>query len=300
MYVVTGASGNTGSGVAGELLAQGQKVRVIGRDKGRLRSFEAKGAEPFIADLADAETLTKAFSGAQAVYLVIPPNIHSQDVRSYQNQISDALARAVERAGISHAVSLSSIGADKPERTGPVIGLHEFEQKLDRISGLNVLHLRAGYFMENTFFQAGLIHTFGMTAGPLDPELKIPMIATRDIGMVAAAALSALDFSGQQRRELPGQRDLTMREATGIIARAIGAEKLEYHRAPDEQVRKGMLQSGMSENMADLLLEMSAAMNSGYMRPLEQRSARNTTPTTYETFVAEEFVPLYQKYKSAA
>jgi uncharacterized protein YbjT (DUF2867 family) len=300
MYVVTGATGNTGSVVAGELLAQGQKVRVIGRDKSRLRAFEAKGAEPFVADLTNAEALTRAFTGAQAVYLMIPPDVRNQDVRGYKSRISDAIARAVEQSGVSHAVSLSSIGADKLDRTGPVTGLHDFEEELDWTEGLNVLHLRAGYFMENTLAQAGLIQAFGITAGPLDPELKLPMIATRDIGMAASAAMRALDFSGHQARELLGQRDLTMTEVTGIIARAIGADKLEYRRVSDEQVRNSMLQFGMSENMADLLLEMSAALNSGYMRALEQRSARNTTPTSYETFVAEQFVPLYKKHQTAA
>jgi uncharacterized protein YbjT (DUF2867 family) len=275
-------------------------VRVIGRDKSRLRPLEAKGAEAFIADLANSEALTKAFTGAQAVYLMISPDMRNPDIHGYQSRISDSIARAVEQSGVSHAVLLSSIGADKLDRTGPVTGLHDFEEELDWTEGLNVLHLRAGYFMENTLIQAGLIQAFGITAGPLDPELKIPMIATRDIGMAAAAALSTLDFSGHQARELLGQRDLTMAEATEIIARAIGAEKLEYRRASDEQVRNGMLQSGMSENLADLLLEMSAAMNSGYMRALEQRSVRNTTPTSYETFVAEEFVPLYRKQKAAA
>jgi nucleoside-diphosphate-sugar epimerase len=178
--------------------------------------------------------------------------------------------------------------------------LQLFEQELNWIEGLNVLHLRPGYFMENTFAQAGLIQSFGMTAGPLDPDLKLPMIATRDIGAVAAEAMLKRDFSGQQTRELLGQRDLTMNEATRIIARAIGADKLEYHRASDEQVRQSLLQLGMSANMAELLLEMSASLNSGYMRALEQRSARNTTPTSFEVFVAEEFVPLYQKHRAAA
>jgi uncharacterized protein YbjT (DUF2867 family) len=300
MYVVTGASGNTGSVVAGKLLSHGEKVRVIGRDRSRLRTLEAGGAELFIADLTDFEAMSKAFSGAQAVYLMIPLDMRSEDYRGYQERVSDAIAAAVERAGVSHAVALSSFGADKPDGTGPVAGLHDFEQKLNRMEGLNVLHLRAGYFMENTLAQAGIIRHFGITAGPLDPDLNIPMIATRDIGAAAAAAMLARDFSQHQTRELLGERDLTMNEVTEIISGAIGVSKLEYHHAPDEQVRQSLLQLGMSGNMADLLLEMAAALNSGYMRALEQRSARNTTPTSYETFVVEEFVPLYRSFLAAA
>jgi uncharacterized protein YbjT (DUF2867 family) len=201
---------------------------------------------------------------------------------------------------VKHAVSLSSIGADKPDKTGPVVGLHHFEQRLNRITGLNVLHLRAAYFMENTLAQIGMIKMMGFAAGPLRPDLKLPMIATRDIGAAAAEALLRLDFSGRETRELLGQGDISMAEAAAIIGKAIGKPDLKYRQVPDDQVRAALTQVGMSPNMANLILEMSTALNSGYMRALEKRSAQNTTPTSYETFVAEEFVPRYQGKSSAA
>ena len=146
MYVITGATGNTGSVVAEKLLAKGEKVRVIGRDAKRLERFTNKGAEPFIADASSADALTKAFAGAKAVYAMIPPDIAASDVRAYQDRVSDDLAAAITKNGIKHAVALSSVGADKPDRTGPVVGLHSLEKKLDGIAGLNALYLRAGYF----------------------------------------------------------------------------------------------------------------------------------------------------------
>jgi uncharacterized protein YbjT (DUF2867 family) len=197
-------------------------------------------------------------------------------------------------------VTLSSIGADKSEKTGPVVGLHYLEQQLNAIDSLSVLHLRAGYFMENTLAQIGIIRATGMTVGPLRPELKLPMIATKDIGEAAADALLRLDFRQKQVRELLGQRDISMTEVAQIIGKAIGKRELRYTQAPDEQVRPALVQLGMSANVADLLLEMSAALNSGYMRALEPRSAQNTTPTSYETFVAEEFLPLYEAKSAAA
>ena len=118
--------------------------------------------------------------------------------------------------------------------------------------------------------------------------------ATRDIGEAAASALLNLDFRQKQTRELLGQRDISMSEAAQIIGKNIGKPDLRYTQAPDEQVRPALIQLGMSPNMANLLLEMSAALNSGYMRALEPRLQKNTTPTSYETFVAEEFVPLYE------
>ncbi len=210
MYVVTGATGNTGRIVAKKLLARsldnGQKVRAIGRSADRLQSLAAEGAEPFVADLADKQALTKAFTGARAVYAIIPPNLTTQDYRAYQDRITDAIAAALAAAKVPYAVTLSSFGADKPDKTGPVVGLHHLEQQLNQIAGLNVLHLRAGYFMENTLAQAGIIQAMGVTAGPLRPDLKLPMIATRDVGAVAAEELLKLDFQQKQTRDLQGQR----------------------------------------------------------------------------------------------
>jgi len=294
MYVITGATGHTGSIVAKTLLGLGQKVRAIGRSADRLESLSAEGAEPFVCDITDAATLTKAFSGAKAVYAMVPPSMTSQNYRADQDRSSNAIAEAVEKARVEYVVSLSSIGADKAQGTGPVAGLHYLEQKLNRIPGLNALHLRPGYFMENTLAQVGIIQTMGITAGPVRGDLALPMIATRDIGAAAAKALLELDFTDKQIRELLGQRDVSYDDATTIIGKAIGKPDLKYVQLPVEQVRGAFLQMGMSENVSDLILEMSAALNSGSMEALEERTAENSTPTSFETFATDEFLPLYR------
>jgi uncharacterized protein YbjT (DUF2867 family) len=271
MYVVTGATGNTGSVITEKLLAKGEKVRVIGRDAKRLERFTQKGAEAFVADETDRNALTKAFSGAKAVYAMIPPNIAASDVRAYQEQVSDDLAAAITKSGVKHAVVLSSVGADKPDRTGPVVGLHSLEKKLDAIAGLNALYLRAGYFMENILGQVGVIQSFGVVAGPLRPDLPLPMIATRDIGTAAAEALLKLDFNGKHTRELQGPRDVTYNDVAKIVGAAIGKPDLKYMQMPAAQLKPALVQMGMSSNMADLLLEMSESLNSDYMKKLEAR-----------------------------
>ncbi len=295
MYVITGATGNTGRTVVEVLLSKGKKVRAIGRSSARLQALTAKGAEAFVAELSDAKALTKAFKGARALYAMIPPIVTSTDYRAEQERIGDAIAKAVKDSGVEFVVSLSSVGADKPEGTGPVAGLHRFEKKLNAIKGLNLLHLRPGYFMENTLAQIQPIRLIHASAGPLRPDLKLPMIATRDIGTAAAEALLKLDFRGQQVRELLGPRDLDYTEVARILGEAIGEPGLPYVQVSDDQFISAVQQAGMSRNMADLILEMSKALNAGFMKALEPRSAANTTPTTYETFVAEEFVPAYRQ-----
>lgn len=300
MYVITGATGNTGNVIARKLLEEGQKVRAVGRSADRLAPLTAAGAEPFVCELTDAAALVKAFSGARAIYAMIPPSMTSSDYRADQAKVADALAQAIEQAQVKYVVALSSVGADKAEGTGPVAGLHYLEEKLKRIPDLNVLLLRPAYFMENTLAQIGVIQSMGITAGPLRPDLTMPMIATRDIGVAAAEALARLDFKDMQTRELLGQRDLSYSEAATIIGKAIGKPDLSYLQLPEEQLRGAFMQMGMSANVADLILEMSRALNSGVMRALKQRSAENSTPTSFETFVEEEFVPRYRGMSTAA
>ena len=299
MYVVLGASGNTGHVVANNLLARGQKVRAVGRNAAHLQPLAAKGAETFIADVTDANALAKAFHQAEAAYVLIPPNTTSTDPLGYANRVSDAIASAVQNSKTRNVVALSSIGAELSSGTGPVAGLHNLEQKLNQVNSANVLYLRAGYFMENTLPQVNAIRQMGSVAGPLRPDLKLPRIATRDIGNAAADNLLHPVFRGKQTRELLGQRDLTYTEVATIIGKAIGKPELKYVQVPDDQFRSVLVQMGMSEQFARLLLEMTAALNAGEMHALEPRTPQNTTPTSFETFAAEVFVPAYQHQAAA-
>jgi uncharacterized protein YbjT (DUF2867 family) len=300
MYVILGATGNTGKVVAETLLDRGQKVRVVGRSKARLEGFTVLGAEIFEANLTDSAAVTKAFTGAKAVYALVPPNHASPDYRAEQDAVTNSVASALETSGVTHVVALSSFGADKADKTGPVAGLHVLEERFSQIPKLNALFLRAGYFMENLLAQPGIIKSFGMMAGPVNADLALPMIATYDIATAAADALAKLDFTGHQTRELLGQRDLTYSQMAKIIGAAVGIPNLAYVQLPADQIIQAMTQMGMSKNMATLICEMSDGLNSGHMRALEPRSAANTTPTQFEQFVHDVFVPAYKGQATSA
>jgi uncharacterized protein YbjT (DUF2867 family) len=289
MYVILGASGHTGSIIANSLLLKGAKVRVTGRDAGRLERFVRKGAEAFTANVSDAAALTKAFSGADAAYLMLPPVTSRED----QERQSDAIAKAVKESGLRYAVHLSSYGAQVPEGTGPVAGLHASEQKLNAISGLNVLHLRAALFMENLLAAIGMIHGMGIVGNALLPDLKLPMIATRDVGDYAAKRLLDLDFSGKQTRELLGERDLSMTEATAVIARGIGKPDLRYQQLSYDRAQQALTQLGVPPKTAALYIELYKAINAGVLAAQEPRSPENSTPTSFEEFVQDVFAAAY-------
>jgi uncharacterized protein YbjT (DUF2867 family) len=255
----------------------------------------AKARRSFTADLSDATALTKAFSGARAAYLMLPPITSRED----QERESDAIAKAVKESGLPYAVHLSSYGAHVPQGTGPVTGLHSSEQKLNAIGGLNVLHLRPAYFMENNLAAIGMIQGMGIFGHALRrPEAAHDRDARRR--RLRLAASLDLDFSGKQTRELLGERDLSMTEATAAIARGIGNPDLRYVQFSYDQVQQALEQAGFSPKKAAVYIEMFKAINEGVLAPLEPRSPENSTPTSFETFVRDVFAPAYHGKASAA
>jgi uncharacterized protein YbjT (DUF2867 family) len=293
MIVITGATGHTGRPAAEILLAKGAKVRVIGRDAKKLEPLVQKGAEAFVGKVEDVESMTKAFDGATAVYVLVPEDTLQEDLRAYQERVSDSYAAALANARVPYAVALSSIGAQHAEKTGPIVGLHNMELKLNRIEGLNALYLRPGYFMENLLMSIAPMRSMGVLPGGLTGDASMPWIATKDIGAYAAGRLAARDFSGHTTQELHGQRDISMKEAASIVGKSIGKPNLGYMQVPFMMLEPALAQMGLPKSTAALLIEMWKGANAGLIVPQEQRSAKNTTPTTLESFAAEIFAPAY-------
>jgi uncharacterized protein YbjT (DUF2867 family) len=138
-----------------------------------------------------------------------------------------------------------------------------------------------------------MIHGTGIFGHALLPDLKLPMIATRDVGDYAAQRLLSLDFSGKQTRELLGERDLSMAEATAVIARGIRKPDLRYEQFPYNQMQQVLTQMGFSSKKAAVYIEMFKAINAGVLVPQEPRSLENSTPTSFEQFVQDVFVAAY-------
>ena len=293
MIVITGATGHTGKPAAEALLAKSEKIRAVGRDPKKVEPLVQKGAEAFVGNVEDTASMSKAFEGATAVYLLLPEDTSHPDLRAHQERVSDSYAKAIAAARVPHVVALSSIGAQHAEKTGPIVGLHNMEEKLNQISGLNVLHLRAGYFMENLLLSIPPMRSMGILPGGLGGDAAMPWIAAKDIGTYAAVRLAARDFYGSSAQELHGQRDLSMKEAASIVGKSIGKPNLGYMQVPFAMLEPALVQMGLPKNTAALLIEMWKGANDGMIVPLEARSAKNTTPTTLESFVAEVFAPAY-------
>lgn len=284
MLVITGATGNIGSKLANILLDRGEKVRVVGRNAERLARFAERGAEVATGNLKDTAFLTKAFTGATAVFAMIPPDHTVKDFRAYQNEIGASIATAITNSGVSHVVNLSSQGADLPAGTGPIVGLRDQEERLNMLAGVNIIHLRCTYFMENLLMNIPTINRTGVAGSAIRGDRKFAMIATRDIAGRVADLLTAHDFIGISIRDLLGQRDVSMEEAFRVFGRKIGWPELRYIQFSSDDAARGLREMGVSADLSRLFVEMSEALNDGLFAVNRLRTFENTTATSIEDF----------------
>lgn len=296
--VVTGATGNIGTALVHELLQKGHRVTAVARSSARLDALAQAGATPQAGDLHDAAFLGQALRGADAAFLMIPPNVTSPDVLEHMRQVGEAAAQAAREAGLKQAVHLSSIGADQPAGTGPVVGLYHQEARLNAIEGLQVAHLRPAYFMENLLSNIGLIQHMNIIGSPTRPDVSFPMVATRDIA-ARAAALFESSFEGGAVHYVLGPQNYSMQDVTRAIGAAIGRPELPYVQFPYDQAKQGMMQAGLSENMADLYVEMTRTINDEKAMVHEVRTPGSASPTTLEEFVGGVFAPAFEAATAA-
>ena len=293
MYVIMGATGNIGSKLANILLDKGEKVKVIGRSAERLKPFVDHGAEAAVGDVSDVEFLTNVFRGADAVFALIPPVYTTNDFRGYYNEIGANIVKSIQESGVKHVVFLSSHGAHLPEKTGPVKGLYDVEQKLNKLDDVNILHLRPTYFMENLLTNIGMIKNMNINGDTIKGDIKFAMIATKDIAPVAADHLLKRDFSGKTVHELLGERDVSMNDVTKAFGEKIGKPDLGYVQFSVEDAKKGMMDFGMSDHVSDQLIELNQAINDSLFAVNQPRTDKNTTGTSIEEF-ADFFAEVYE------
>lgn len=292
MYVITGANGNVGRRLAEILLAEGKRVRVVSRNVDRLQPLAQRGAEVCMGSLQDEAFLAQTFQGARAAYVMIPPNHQAENLRAYQNRVGNVIFNVLKNAGVDYIVNLSSLGAHRPDKTGPVLGLYDQEQRLNWLEKANLVHLRPTFFMENLLSNIHLIKTRGINGTPLRADLALPMVATKDIARVASEYLLELGFKGIVVRELLGQRNITMNEMTQILGKAIGLNNLQYVQFSFEEAESSMIEAGFSRDVAQSLLQLYGSINERIVIVGTERTDENTTETPFEEF-AESFAAAY-------
>lgn len=291
MITVFGASGNTGGAAAATLLKAGKKIRVVGRRPEKLAALVRSGAEAAVGDIEDREFTARALEGAEGTYVLIPPNMTTGDLRAYQKRVVDSLTSGIEAAGVRYVALLSSIGAHHGSGTGPIVAVHDFEERLKQMPGRNSLCVRAGFFMENVFMGMASIKTQGVYGGPMPADAAVPMIASADIGSYVGGRLARLDFSAHGVVHLLGPTAVSQNELVATLGQAIG-KPIRYVQLSLDDVAKGMAQAGLTPSVIDVFMEMNRAAGQGLVAPEAGKPVEHGS-TTFATFAQSVFAPAY-------
>jgi uncharacterized protein YbjT (DUF2867 family) len=287
--VITTPTGNIGSRALKRLLQAGADVSVIVRHPEKLSDSIRNRVKIHQGSLNDAALVTKAFRGARAALWLTPPSITPPDSDAYHSELGAVAATAVKESKIPYVVNISSAGAQL-DNAGPVTGLGIVERLLNEVAE-NVIHLRPSFFMENYLMDLEAIKQDGAVYSLIPGDIPYPMVATRDIGDVAAELLLETKWSGRNARGLLGPVDLTFTEAAHIMSDSIGKPVRHVQITPD-QAYQAFLGIGASPGFARALVEMYQAL----ARPgaiAELRTPQTTTPTTLREWSDNFLRPLF-------
>lgn len=260
MFVVVGATGNTGSVVVETLLSKQQAVRVLVRSAEKGAGWKAKGAEVAVASLDDVPALIKAFEGARGVYLMVPPNYGAAAWLSDQRARMDRAAEAVRNSDIQHVVFLSSVGGHIAGGTGPIRAASYGEHALGCVAKRLTI-LRPCYFMDNWVPVIGAAKAEGVLPTFIAPQAKIPMISTKDIGRIGAEQLMTGGY-GKQIMEMAGPAEYSPDEVASALGQILGKTVTAQH-APLSAAVPTFKSFGFSDEAAKLFEEMYTAFSKG-------------------------------------
>ncbi len=264
---ITGSLGNISKPLVITLVAQGHEVTVISSSAEKQTEIEALGANAAIGSLEDAEFITSAFNGADAVYTMVPPGNyfdHNFDILVYYVGMGNRYAEAIARAGIKRVVNLSTIGGNLAEGNGILVGAHNVELILNRLpADVIVTHIRPNSFYYNLFGYVNMIKHTGVIAANYGGPAIIPWVSPIDIAEVIAEEIVQHPTERNIRRV--GSEDLSGDETAKILGEAIGKPDLKWIVVSDEETINGLTSIGMNPKIAAGLVEMYAALASGLL-----------------------------------
>jgi uncharacterized protein YbjT (DUF2867 family) len=279
-----GTAGNVGGKVADLLLEGSEQVRALQHARD-LTDLKERGAEVVTGDAMSSDDLRAFFDGAVAALVLLPENVADPMFVEHRRTMSRVIRDALRASGVGHVVALSTVGAALADAPGPPGGLHGFEQDLAELE-TNVLVLRSAAYMDYLLAAVPMIKAQKVNGSAVRPDVRFPMVATKDVAREAADRLRRRDFSGHKVELLLGPEDITMAEATKAIGARLGMPDLPYVEFPSEGVKASLVEAGMSEEVADLLVDMQLALNDGRYFEGFRRTTGSTTPTRLDDFLA--------------
>jgi uncharacterized protein YbjT (DUF2867 family) len=263
MYAIMGITGRVGSAIAEYLLAQGEQIRAIVRNPDKAARWRDRGAEIAVADVDDPNALASAFEGAEAVFVMVPPNfapaLGFPEVRKTLASYHAALGKALPKK----AVYLSSIGAEQTSGLGLITGSHLLEQTL---GDLPIAHafLRAGWFMENHAWDVTTALSEGRIFSNLYPlDRKFSLVAAADIGKAGADVLRQ-EWTGTRYIEVAGPEQYSPNDIARALSSVFG-RTIEAVAVPREKWTEFFVGQGMPGGRTEPRAEMVDGFNSGWI-----------------------------------
>lgn len=290
-----GSLGHINTPLAKQLIAAGHIVTIISSNPERQSQITAIGAKAAIGSVEDIPFLTKAFTGADVLYAMIPPNFNPKEWKNWIHGIGRNYATAIKASGVKKVVFLSSIGAHMPDGCGPVSGIYRAEQELNTLDGVDIKYLRPGYFYTNLLASIDMIRYAGIYGNNFGADATVVLTHPRDIAAVAAEELSTGNFTGKTVRYIASD-EKNSKEIAAALGAAIGNPNLPYVAFSDEDFFNGAVKAGLSEEAARNYTEMGDAIRSGEMFADYQQHKVPLGPTKLSDF-AKEFAAAYSTGK---
>jgi uncharacterized protein YbjT (DUF2867 family) len=289
MIVVTAPTGNIGHEVVANLIAEKADVRVIVRDASKLSDNVRDQVDVIEGSHAEASVLDRALDGADALFWLVPPDVTKTLDQSYLDFTRPSVD-AIRRHKVARVVSISALGRDTSweERAGLVTASIHMQDMLNT-SGAATRALALPSFMDNTLRQVATISAMGLLFGTIDPEMKAPTIATRDIGITSARLLADEKWTGQEEVPVLGPEDLSPNELAAIISEVTGRD-VRYQQTSLDAFRQQLLGQGVTPSFAQGYVDMMRAKGDG-MDSVAVTSSSPRSPTSFRQWCEEYLKP---------
>ncbi|CAA7197140.1 NmrA family NAD(P)-binding protein [Chryseobacterium potabilaquae] len=262
--VITGSLGNVAKPLAQQLIAEKHNVIVISSNESKKNEIEALGAKAAIGSITDLHFLVKTFEGADAAFLMTPPNLGNVNIIENIINIGKNYAEAIRQTNINKVVMLSSTGAASTVENGPIKGLHYIEQLYNKLENTSVTLLRAGYFYTNFFNDIPLIKNSRIIGSNYPESTPIPLVHPMDIAKAAAKEL-VTNSEGKSIQYIVSDVRKASDFAT-VFGKVLGKPALPWVEFKDEESLNGMLQAGLPQEIAELFTEMGRGIRTGIVQ----------------------------------
>jgi uncharacterized protein YbjT (DUF2867 family) len=290
MIVITSPTGLIGRQVLEHVLQSGERVRVIARDASRLPPNARERVEVVQGSHADSDVVTKAFTGADTVFWLVPPDPRAASVEAAYVDFTRPACEALRRCGVKRVVGITALGRGTPQaqKAGFVTGSLAMDD-LIASSSVSYRAVTNPSFMDNLLRQVIPIKTKGLFFSPIDGERKMPSCATRDVASVSARLLLDATWDGVERVSVLGPEDLSFNDMAKIMSEVL-AKPIRFQQISFEAYKVQFLGFGMSEAMAQGMTDMAFAKSEGLDNE-ETRTPASTTPTSFRQWCEEVLKP---------